>query len=240
LGDVAYQNQGSVSAKLETPAGLRNRLLRQFSDVFGMPLYDLPHTREEVLDISKFAGKDAVVLLGKEATETAFKSEPVADFKVIHLAVHGFADAQFPERSGLVLGRDPASQDDGLLQVREILRLHFNADLVTLSACETGLGKLQGEEGITNLPEAFLASGAKAVVASLWSADDAYTLELMQNFYGYLANGLDKASALRQAKLEVLGKQGEQAPPYYWGAFVLIGDGGSTVQFRQQGQSEQN
>jgi len=229
VGDVAYQNQGSVSAKLETPDGLRNRLLRQFSDVFGMPLYDLPHTREEVLDISKFAGKDAVVLLGKEATETAFKSEPVADFKVIHLAVHGFADAQFPERSGLVLGRDPATQDDGLLQVREILRLHFNADLVTLSACDTGLGKLQGEEGITNLPEAFLASGAKAVVASLWSADDTYTVALMERFYTHIAEREEKSEALRHAKLDVLNQHGKQLLPYYWGAFVLVGDGSAPI-----------
>ena len=229
VGDVAYQNQGSVSAKIESPGGLRGRLLRQFSDVFGMPLYDLPRTREEVLGISKFAGKDAVILLGRKATETAFKSEPVADFKVIHLAVHGFADAQFPERSGLVLGRDPDSQDDGLLQVREIMKLHFNADLVTLSACETGLGKLQGEEGITNLPEAFLVSGAKAVVASLWSADDTYTVTLMERFYTHIAERQEKSEALRQAKLDVLKQYGEQLPPYYWGAFVLVGDGAAAI-----------
>src|SRR5205814_8023561 len=64
------------------------------------------------------------------------------------LAAHGFSDTQFPERSGLVLGVDPNSRDDGLLQVREIIRLSFSADLVTLSACNTGVGKLQGEEGI--------------------------------------------------------------------------------------------
>jgi CHAT domain-containing protein len=225
VGDVAYQNQGSVSAKLATPTALRGRLLRQFSDVLGMPLYDLPHTREEVLEVSKFAGNDAVILLGRQATETAFKSQPVADFKVIHLAVHGFADAQFPERSGLVLGRDPASRDDGLLQVWEIMELRFNADLVTLSACDTAVGKLQGEEGVTNLPEAFLVSGAKAVVASLWGADDNATLALMTHFYAHIAEGQDKAAALRQAKLDLLSKYGFEASPYYWGGFVLVGDG---------------
>jgi CHAT domain-containing protein len=151
------------------------------------------------------------------------------DFKIVHIAAHGFADTQFPERSGLVLGLDPTSHDDGLLQVREIIRLRFNADLVTLSACNTGVGKLEGEEGVTNLVEAFLVSGAKAVVASLWSADDTYTGALMERFYTHIAEGQEKAEALRQAKLDLLAKYGKQVPPYYWGAFVLVGDGGATI-----------
>ena len=234
VGDVPYQNQGHVSAKLEKPSAVKQRLLRGFSDTFGTSLYDLPQTREEVIEVNKIVGKDGVVLLGSDATETAFKSEPLQDFKIIHLAAHGFADTQFPERSGLVLGVDPNSHDDGILQVREIIRLRFNADLVTLSACDTGVGKLQGEEGVTNLVEAFLVSGAKAVVASLWSADDTYTLALMERFYTHIAEGQDKATALRQAKLDLLAKYGRQVPPYYWGAFVLVGDGGSPIPLRVQ------
>jgi CHAT domain-containing protein len=229
VGDVPYQNQGHVSAKLNKPSGVEQRLERGFSDMFGATLYDLPQTREEVLTAGKIVGGDAVLLLGPSATETAFKSEPLADFKIVHIAAHGFTDAQFPERSGLVLGVDRASHDDGLLQVREIIRLRFNADLVTLSACNTGLGKLQGEEGVTNLVEAFLVSGAKAVVASLWSADDTYTAALMERFYTHIAEGQDKAEALRQAKLDLLAKYGRQVPAYYWGAFVLVGDGGSPI-----------
>lgn len=229
LGDVPYQNQGRVSSKIDKPPSAGGRLLRGFSDALGTPLYDLPQTREEILDLRKILGKDGVVLLGAEATETAFKSEPLADFKIVHLAAHGFADTQFPERSGLVLGVDKNSHDDGILQVREIIRLRFNADLVTLSACNTGVGKLQGEEGVTNLVEAFLVSGARAVVASLWSADDTYTVALMERFYAHLEEGQDKAAALRQAKLDLLAKYGKQAPPYYWGAFVLVGDGGSPI-----------
>jgi len=229
VGDVPYQNQGHVSAKLDKPSGVEQRLERGFSDMFGATLYDLPQTREEILAVGKIVGKDSVLLLGPNATETAFKSEPLADFKIVHLAAHGFADTQFPERSGLVLGLDPTSHDDGLLQVREIIRLRFNAHLVTLSACNTGVGKLQGEEGVTSLVEAFLVSGAKAVVASLWSADDTYTLALMERFYVHIAEGQDKAGALRHAKLDLLAKYGKQVPPYYWGAFVLVGDGGSPI-----------
>jgi len=234
IGDVLYQNQGKVSAKVEKPTGVKQRLLRGLSDTLGSSLYDLPQTREEVIEVNDIVGKDGVLLLGADATETAFKSAPLVDFKIIHIAAHGFADTQFPERSGLVLGVDPTSHDDGLLQVREIIRLRFNADLVTLSACNTGIGKLQGEEGVTNLVEAFLVSGAKSVVASLWSADDTFTLALMERFYTHIAEGQDKAAALRQAKLELLLKYGKQVPPYYWGAFVLVGDGGSPIPLRVQ------
>ena len=130
---------------------MRGRIERGIADLSGVALNDLPQTREEVEEISKIAGPDAVILLGKDATETAFKKEPLDQFRVLHLAVHGFADTQYPERSALVLGADPKSGDDGLLQVREIIRLRLNAELTTLSACDTGVGKLQGQEGISNL-----------------------------------------------------------------------------------------
>jgi CHAT domain-containing protein len=234
VGDVPYQDQGDVSGKLPEPQGIEKAVLRGLSDLLGTPLHDLPQTREEVIEVNRIVGNDGVILLGSHATEAAFESEPLADFRIVHLAVHGFADTQFPERSGLVLGVGPNSRTDGLLEIRQIMRLHFNADLVTLSACDTGVGKVEGEEGITNLAEAFLESGAKAVVASLWSADDTYTRDLMVRFYTHIAEGQDKATALREAKVDLLAKYGKQVPPYYWGAFVLVGDGGSPISLRVQ------
>jgi CHAT domain-containing protein/Tfp pilus assembly protein PilF len=229
IGDAPYQNQGNVSAELVQPTGMKKRLLRGMSDSLRVPLYDLPQTRDEVLDIKRILGNDSTLLLGPEATETAFKAEPLSDFQIIHLAVHGFSDSRFPERSGVVLGVDSATSDDGLLQVREIIHLRFNADLVTLSACDTSVGKLQGEEGVTDLAEAFLVSGARSVVASLWSADDTFTHALMDRFYTHIVEGKDQASALRDAKLDLLAKYGKEVPPYYWAAFVLTGDGGSPI-----------
>ena len=229
VGNAAYQNQANVSAALVKPAGVKDRLLRGMSDTLHTPLYDLPETRGEVLDIKNILRGDAILLLGPQATEAAFKAERLTDFKIIHLAVHGFSDSRFPERSGVVLGVDPTSPDDGLLQVREITRLHFETDLVTLSACDTGVGKLQGEEGVTDLAEAFLVSGARSVVASLWSADDTFTHALMDQFYTHIVEGQDQASALRNAKLDLLAKYGKEVSPYYWGAFVLTGDGGSPI-----------
>ncbi len=234
VGDVAYENQGGAGRRIPTPASLRGRIERGMADLSGIGLHDLPQTREEVEEIGKIVGPDAVMLLGKDATETAFKKEPLDQFRVLHLAVHGFADTQYPERSALVLGADPKPGDDGLLQVREIIRLRLNADLTTLSACDSGVGKLQGQEGISNLVEAFLVAGSRSVVASLWSADDTFASALMEQFYKRLAQGEDTSSALRDAKLDLLTKFGDQVSPFYWAAFISVGETSTPIGIRQQ------
>ena len=116
-----------------------------------------------------------------------------------------------------------------MLQVREIRDLNLAADLVTLSACDTGVGALEGEEGIANLVRAFLFARAKSVVASLWAASDVYTRNLMQHFYWYIAAGEDKGSALRHAQLDLIKQFGDQAMPFYWAGFIMIGDGSSRI-----------
>jgi CHAT domain-containing protein/tetratricopeptide (TPR) repeat protein len=234
VGDVAYENQGGAGRRIPAPDTIRSRLVRGMADLSGMRLQDLPETREEVERIGKIVGRDAVILLGKDATETAFKREPLDQFRVLHLAVHGFADTQYPERSALVLGTDPKSADDGLLQVREIIRLRLNAELTTLSACDTGVGKLQGQEGVSNLVEAFLVAGSKSVVASLWSADDTFASALMNRFYQRLGQGEDTSSALRGAKLDLLAKYGDQVSPFYWAAFIAVGEASAPIGIKQQ------
>ncbi len=234
VGDVAYENQGGKGNRIPASETLRGRFVRSFADFVGMPLHDLPQTREEVESISRIVGKDAETLFGASATESAFKKEPLNQFRVLHLAVHGFADPQYPERSALVLGADPKAGEDGLLQVREIKKLRLNAELTTLSACDTGVGKLQGEEGVSDLAEAFLAAGSKTVVASLWSADDTFASALMERFYQRLALGEETSSALRGAKLDLLTKYGEQVSPFYWAGFVAIGDASTPIRIREQ------
>jgi len=211
VGDVSYQ-------------GVR-------SGPFTTPISDLPQTGKEILDVNRILGGGGHLLLNSAATETAFKSQPLEDFAIIHLAVHGVADNLSSARSALILGIDPKSQDDGLLRADEIMLLHFNADLVTLSACDTGIGTIEGEGGIRSLAEPFLARGAKAVVASLWRADDAYSREIMKRFYEHLKKGEDKGKALRQAKLDSMARYGRDMPTYYWGTFVLVGDGASAIRF---------
>src|ERR1700722_7917898 len=234
VGDVEYENQGGVGRRIPPPASIRGRIERGIADLSGIGLHDLPETRAEVEEIGKIVGSDAVILLGKDATETGFKKQPLDQFRILHLAVHGFADTQYPERSALVLGADPRSSDDGLLQVREIIRLRLNAELTTLSACDSGVGKLQGQEGISNLVEAFLVAGSKSVVASLWSADDTFASALMEQFYRHLAQGEDTSSALRNAKLDLLAKYGDQVSPFYWAAFIAVGETSTPIGIKQQ------
>ena len=234
VGDVAYENQGGAGNEMTAANNVQKRIEHGVADLSGMPFHDLPQTREELHDIGKIVGRDAVILLGEGATETAFKNEPLSEFRVLHLAVHGFADPQYPERSALVLGADPKAGEDGLLQVREIKRLRLRAELTTLSACDSGVGKLQGEEGVSDLAEAFLMAGSKTVVASLWSADDTFASALMERFYQRLAVGEDTGTALRGAKLDLLTRYGEQAGPFYWAAFVAIGDASAPIGIREQ------
>lgn len=144
---------------------------------------------------------------------------------MLHLAVHGISNPRTPDRAALVLLSDPASSEDGLLQAREISGLHLNAKLVVLSACDTAVGRLQGQEGVANLAKAFLFAGAKTVVATLWSVDDEFSVTLMRRFYRNLAQGQDKGSALRNAKRAVLREFSEKTAPYYWAGFSLIGQG---------------
>ena len=202
------------------------------ADFFGLDAVTfpkLPGSKQEVQSIGGIVRGPNQLLLETDATEAAFKALPLEKFRMVHLAVHGIANAQFPDRAALVLGTSPASPEDGLLQVREIRDLPLRADLVVLSACETGSGKLLGEEGIASLERAFLLAGAKAVVASLWTADDIYTIALMKRFYQHLAEGSDKGSALRQAKLDLLQQFGDQALPVYWAGFTLVGESSMSI-----------
>jgi CHAT domain-containing protein len=190
---------------------------------------DLPGTRQEVMSLAEIMKGSTQLLVGRSATEAEFKAMPLSDFRVIHFAAHGVGNTLFPDRAALALGSSPSGVEDGLLQVREIRDLPLRADLVTLSACDTGNGRLLGEEGIATLERAFLLAGAKAVIASLWTADDTYTTALMKRFYQHLANGIDKGRALRQAKLDLLQEFREQALPIYWAGFILSGEGSTTL-----------
>ena len=141
--------------------------------------------------------------MGARATETNFKQLPLSQYNVIHLALHGYVDPEISDRSALVFAPENPAKNDGLLQVREIRNLRLNADLVTLSACDTGVGPV-GEEGVENIVNAFVEAGAQSVVSTLWEVEDHATAQLMANFYEHLGRHEGKAEALRQAQLEML------------------------------------
>lgn len=227
VGAVDYKLERGLAADAQRGA-IAAAVWRGIEQLSGAHLEDLPGSRDEVISIAHIVGHDPRLMLGQDATESALKSTDLSDFRIIHLAVHASADPQYPDRAALVLGVAPKSTDDGLLQVREIMRLPLNADLVTLSACETGVGAARGESGVVSLEQAFLISGARAVVASLWNVEDRPTTPLMTAFYEHIVKGEDKASALANAKREMMDRY-KGLSPYYWAPFVVVGEGSETV-----------
>jgi CHAT domain-containing protein len=219
----------AVSASPEGPAVQTTNaaITRSVFDVDSAQLRPLLFANDEARSVATLLGPRATLLLGDAATEPALKRQPLADYRVLHFAVHGVPSTRFPARSALLVR--PAEGEDGLLQAREILALRLRADLVTLSACDTGSGSLHEQEGVTSLVRPFLAAGARSVVANLWAADDRFSLSLMRAFYEQLANGIDVADALRQAKLRLLEQFGSEAVPRLWSGVLVHGDGVATV-----------
>ena len=194
------------------------------------PLVNLPASKDEILAAQAATQSDGQsTLIGTSATKSAFEHSDLADHAIIHLAVHGVANEKHPERAALILLSDTSAGDDGILEASEIVHLHTNADLVVLSACDTAVGRLQGEEGIANLSLAFQLAGAKAVVSTLWTIDDTTALYLMKRFYAHLAERNTIAWALTAAKRDMLRNYGAQAVPYYWASFKLEGAGNQPV-----------
>ncbi len=183
-------------------------------------LAPLPYAEEEANSIAQLFDSNA--LTGKAATETHFKTSTKKS-AILHLATHAVIDEQSPEFSKLLLNND--SLNDGLLHTYELYNMQLNADLVALSACNTGVGKYYSGEGVMSLARGFMYAGVPNVMMSLWSVPDKSTSEIMQSFYSHLKNGLSKPEALRQAKLDYLAKADENTSnPYYWAGFVYIGN----------------
>ncbi|MEM6252452.1 MAG: CHAT domain-containing tetratricopeptide repeat protein [Cyanobacteria bacterium P01_D01_bin.156] len=182
-----------------------------------MPLTPLPGAEAEAVAIAPLLNTDP--LLGAAATE-AIVRERLADADIIHLATHGLLDEQQGLSSAIALtpvSNDPS--DDGLLTAQEVMQLNLKADLVVLSACNTGRGRITGD-GVVGLSRSFLAAGANNLVASLWAVPDEATAMLMTEFYNQLQTEPDKAVALRKAMLATLEKHPN---PRDWAAFFLIG-----------------
>jgi CHAT domain-containing protein len=204
---------------------------RGLFDTPGTEYRPLAFAREEVMAAAESVGPEGVVLTGASASEWAIKTAHLSDFRVLHFAAHAIEDRRRPERAGLVFypGRQA---EDGVWQPREIRREELRADLVVLSACETAVGKIEGEEGVANLARTFLIAGSRSVIASSWTVDDRATATMMAQMYSYLANGEPVATALRHAQIDMLRQFGSTTAPFYWAAFLVIGDGSRSTSFR--------
>jgi CHAT domain-containing protein len=178
-------------------------------------LSPLPGAEKEAQDIAQLL--NVTPLIGSQATKAAVVQQMLSS-RIIHLATHGSFD---PNRGiGSWLALTPTNSDDGFLTAEEIFELELNAELVVLSACDTGRGRITGD-GVIGLSRSFISAGVPSVLVSLWKVDDAATAYLMREFYENWLDGSDKAQALRQAMLTTM----QQYPaPENWAAFTLIGE----------------
>ncbi|HTH56557.1 MAG TPA: CHAT domain-containing tetratricopeptide repeat protein [Cyclobacteriaceae bacterium] len=185
-------------------------------------LGDLPGTEREVDAIAKLFPNQSKVFTYDRASEAAMKSPGIQDYNYLHLATHGIVDAKDPAQSEIFLSSGDG--EDGNLFCREIYNMGLRADLVVLSACETGLGKFSKGEGVIGLSRALTYAGAKNMIVSFWKVSDESTAELMISFYQQVIknNYQNLSDALRKAKIDII-KSDRYSSPYYWAPFFLIG-----------------
>ena len=182
----------------------------------------LPFSGEEVYRVAKIM--DGEVRTGAAASAPSLPDQ-LGDYRILHFATHARSNDQKGEFSYLALRGKTATDNGMLLYVKDIYNLRLRAELVVLSACETGIGELREGEGNISLARAFAYSGAQSIVTTLWSVNDESTKKLMSSFYEFIEKGLPKDQALQQAKLAyLLNNKGSAAHPFFWGGFTVIGE----------------
>jgi CHAT domain-containing protein len=225
--DVAVNVRSVGEAPAPPPLSNDSPLMSAIRGMDRGALGRLPFSREEADAIAGLVSAGSLLkATGFRASRAMAVSGELSRYRIVHFATHGVLNSRQPDLSGLVLSLvdETGEPQDGFLRMNEIYNLRLPADLVTLSACQTALGKEIRGEGLVGLTRGFMYAGAQRVVASLWQVDDLATAHLMQHFYrGMLKEGLRPAAALRAAQIE-MAKQKRWASPYYWAGFVLQGE----------------
>ena len=189
----------------------------------GYEFSALPGSREEVLRINELSedlGIEVSVYLDEEANRQRFQDGFSGD--IVHIATHGFYNAEVPALSGLAMKDPDADDSNTMMFTSEIYNLDLDADLVVLSSCESGFGELAAGEGMIALNRGFIQAGSNNVIYSMWKVSDSHTRELMSHFYENHFNGESYEEALRNAKLAML-EDDVSATPAHWAAFMLMG-----------------
>lgn len=240
LGDAIYTNDNAEQLTIARPARIAQLIAQEKREAIrsdreieylrgrGLDFKRLKYARREVQEIGRLFSKSASIRLDEQATETAIRKES-NEADILHFAVHSWLDDQIGLNSALVLsrpeglGRRLTKDDNGFLQAWEIFeQIRLNADLVVLSACDTGLGAELKGEGLIGLTRAFQYAGAKSIIVSLWGVNDESTSVLMGAFYRELRKGTTKDVALQRA-MTAVRRNPKWRHPYYWSPFVLVG-----------------
>ncbi|MEZ2251437.1 CHAT domain-containing protein [Microcoleus sp.] len=215
----------ATTEKLESQNQGLSRSLR--SSDLAWPPQRLPFTRQEAQTIlSLVPSASSSQNLDFDASRTTATDGRLANYQILHLATHGIANSQNPELSGILMSMvdDKGNLVNGFLRLTDIFNLKLSADLVVLSACQSGIGQNIKGEGMVGLTRGFMYAGAQRMVVSLWNVDDEGTAVLMQKFYQkMLQQKLSPATALRAAQMEMM-EQDKWNSPYYWAAFTLQGE----------------
>lgn len=182
----------------------------------GDPKYDLKYAQDEAKAIAGIM--PGATLLLRERAKASIILKNASSFRIIHLAAHGIFDPENPLDSSLFMAGD--GSNDGRLRAGDLYNLNLRADLVTLSACETALGKITQGDDVVGFTRGFLYAGAGSIISTLWRVDDQATKDLMLEFYSKLAT-MDKCEALRYAQLQTRKKYSH---PFYWASFQLTGN----------------
>lgn len=223
---LAFGDPEPIRGAGSTEAGAAGALVRGLVES-GVAFARLPSSRQEVLGLARLFGPGSSrVFLGAQFQRSTVTREIATPSRYVHFATHAVVDDEVPERSGLIASGSPDQEGSGVgfLQAREIAELKIDAEMVTLSACQTGLGRLTEGEGIVGLARAFQVAGARSLLVSLWNVSDYSTSKFMSGFYGRLRRGETKASALRAARRAMLGEANPLLRhPYHWAGFVLTG-----------------
>ncbi|MCT7948311.1 CHAT domain-containing protein [Ancylothrix sp. C2] len=227
LNDSRLANRQQEKPETEVNSAL-TRASRNLGLGEGGVVFDrLKFTRTEAEKILALVPEDSrLQALDFKASREIATSPNLEQYQIVHLATHGLLDPVNPELSGVVLSLydENGKIRDGFLRLQDIFNLNLPAELVVLSACETGLGENVKGEGLVGLTRGFMYAGAKRVVVSLWSVNDVATSELMAKFYQkMLQKKQNPATALREAQLE-MWKSENWRSPYYWAAFTVQGD----------------
>jgi CHAT domain-containing protein len=231
IADPVFSSRDSRFSPRRSPAATADdtRLIEHVGSGSGGPLNvrRLPFTRQEADRILAVAPAGSNLrAVDFRASRSIATSGELSNYRYVHFATHGYLDTSRAGLSAIVLSLvdEQGKPQDGFLRTHDIYNLKLPAELVVLSACETGLGKEVKGEGLEGLTRGFMYAGARRVVVSLWNVNDKATAGLMQHLYvGMLKNKKTPAAALRAAQIEMLGVKQWQSP-YYWAPFVMQGE----------------